>query len=693
MKHKIFSLVLLGLLCSIGNVWGDSYTINSTTTSSDALFAVEESLTQYDYSSKWTSYNLITMDVGAAITITNVTGATITAITAEGVADNNSNKTVNFTISDGTTSVQTSSGSWNNRKSSTSLTSKAFNSVAGLKKGVGQTYTITNMSSGSYNAGVRFVITYTAQPKPSAPTFSPAGGTVEQENSITISSTGSTSIKYQWSETEETPDSWSDYSTNVTVPSVTGTRYLYAYGINAAGDGEIAHATYSIVASRTATSLAFVSPTTTVGVDENVTKVPTLTPAVGGAIFTYESSNEEVATVDENGEVTGVGVGSATITAHYAGNESYGASDANYTINVVQSAVDTKFWTSAAFLTAVGGSNTDITESRYIDNMEIKGTSTALKITTGGEKSIDGKTVGGRVRMGKEGTSEGNYLHFKIKPNVKITYWGVRASDAAQPNGLALSFGSSFGDNEQTYSFAAGDVESMVYYYCGTENTDVYAYSGNASGASMMAIKVEPISSEPSFELTITSAGWASLYLDYPVVVPSGATAYYASAISDDVITLSPIAAGNVIPANSGVVVNASANTYHFAYSSVPETVSDNLLKGRLYAGTTTGAATGGKYYRLTWDGVSASSVGFAYGAEDGAAFSVGANQAYLVLSAAQLPTSAPMLRFEIEGENSATNIENVEAKEKAVKFLENGQIYILRDGVVFDALGRVIRK
>lgn len=157
------TLLLLALIVGSINVWGDSFTVSSSTTSSDALFPVTESLTQYDYNSRWTSYNLIKMNQSESITITNVTGATITAISAEGVADNNSNKTVNFTISDGITSAQTSSGSWNNRKDSETLTSKAFNAsnVAKLKMTPGQTYTITNNSSSSYNAGVRFVITYT----------------------------------------------------------------------------------------------------------------------------------------------------------------------------------------------------------------------------------------------------------------------------------------------------------------------------------------------------------------------------------------------------------------------------------------------------------------------------------------------------------------------------------------------------
>ena len=45
-----------------------------------------------------------------------------------------------------------------------------------------------------------------------------------------------------------------------------------------------------------------------------------------------------------------------------------------------------------------------------------------------------------------------------------------------------------------------------------------------------------------------------------------------------------------------------------------------------------------------------------------------------------------------VEAENNTTDVKSVEANEKAVKFFENGQLRILRDGVVYDATGRVVR-
>lgn len=66
------------------------------------------------------------------------------------------------------------------------------------------------------------------------------------------------------------------------------------------------------------------------------TNAATLTPAVEGAAITYSSSNENIAVVDNNGEVIvdAAKAGTATITASYAGNDNYTASTASYTITV-----------------------------------------------------------------------------------------------------------------------------------------------------------------------------------------------------------------------------------------------------------------------------------------------------------------------------------------------------------------------
>lgn len=71
----------------------------------------------------------------------------------------------------------------------------------------------------------------------------------------------------------------------------------------------------------------------------------TLSPAIDGAIITYETDNTDIVTNIDNGVVTysTEKTGIATITAKYAGDETYKASEAKYTITV------TKALTSVAF--------------------------------------------------------------------------------------------------------------------------------------------------------------------------------------------------------------------------------------------------------------------------------------------------------------------------------------------------------
>lgn len=67
----------------------------------------------------------------------------------------------------------------------------------------------------------------------------------------------------------------------------------------------------------------------------------------------------------------------------------------------------------------------------------------------------------------------------------------------------------------------------------------------------------------------------------------------------------------------------------------------------------------------------------------------VNKGKAYLSLTSA--PSAPSIIRF-VDEENNATNINNVDASEEAVKFIENGRILIKKNGIVYDALGRVIR-
>ncbi len=148
--------------------------------------------------------------------------------------------------------------------------------------------------------------------------------------------------------------------------------------------------------------------------------------------------------------------------------------------------------------------------------------------------------------------------------------------------------------------------------------------------------------------------------------------------------------AGDPVPAGEALVIRGTAGEKTLVFIENNDTpfsgTDDNDLKGTDVAATTTG---GDVYYGLSLNSASAAnSVGFYWMEENGAAFNNGAHKAYLALSNSQ----APARYYLFNEESNATDIQNVEGAEKAVKFMENGQLYILRDGVVYDAMGKTVR-
>lgn len=153
--------------------------------------------------------------------------------------------------------------------------------------------------------------------------------------------------------------------------------------------------------------------------------------------------------------------------------------------------------------------------------------------------------------------------------------------------------------------------------------------------------------------------------------------------------------AGDDVPAGVALVLEGPAGTFDLVLKTgVPAVDLANQLRGTDADELTTAPGEGVYlFYGLSLaqpePGLlpDPKTVGFYWMAEDGAAFTNKAHKAYLALPENILAPSRILFQ-----ENDATGIENVEGQEKAVKFIENGQIFIRKDGVVYDAMGRVIR-
>lgn len=255
---------------------------------------------------------------------------------------------------------------------------------------------------------------------------------------------------------------------------------------------------------------------------------------IEGATVNWESNDDDIATIDANGVVTLVAVGSTTITASYAGDATYGSSSATYTIEVTDSTPSTGSNSTFIFNTDAGlealeitkptaGSGTDLEE--YHDyNMGV----VTMNITHGTTTNTRVWNTSGStdLRVYSSGT-----LTFSVPDGNAITKVTFDGST------IALS-----GVNNSVWT-ATGDPVNTV------------TFTNNATGSKIRTITVEyeatvpPTVAAPVFSpvagtytepksVTITCATeGASIYYTIDGSIPDNTSAPYTEAITVSVST------------------------------------------------------------------------------------------------------------------------------------------------------------
>ena len=146
--------------------------------------------------------------------------------------------------------------------------------------------------------------------------------------------------------------------------------------------------------------------------------------------------------------------------------------------------------------------------------------------------------------------------------------------------------------------------------------------------------------------VTISSVGYSTLYLDYPVTIPEGVEVYVMSGIEGDYATLKRIE--GVLPANNGVILR-NEGTYTFKRVTEPATpVESNLLSGT--AETIATNSVDGVVYTLQKN----ENGGVVFRRYNGA--NLNAKKAFLVLPAS---SEAQALRIRFADEEEITSIGN----------------------------------
>ncbi len=160
--------------------------------------------------------------------------------------------------------------------------------------------------------------------------------------------------------------------------------------------------------------------------------------------------------------------------------------------------------------------------------------------------------------------------------------------------------------------------------------------------------------------LTVTEAGYATLFLDFNAAIPAEVEAYIVTEINNGYVTLTKVE--GVLPAETGIIVKAEAGDYELAYST--ENVAD--VTGNKLLGTTVDTDIDVEAYVLSApDGIE--SVGLYKAQMAGGVWLNNANKAYLPASVANGAASYSF-RF---GEGT-TGVEKVEIRN------EKSEIYDL---------------
>ncbi|MCH5179459.1 MAG: hypothetical protein J1F13_07245 [Prevotellaceae bacterium] len=110
------------------------------------------------------------------------------------------------------------------------------------------------------------------------------------------------------------------------------------------------------------------------------------------------------------------------------------------------------------------------------------------------------------------------------------------------------------------------------------------SYSINQSGTSLSGWTGFDIGSYLSVEeielpIEISEVEWATFSAPIATTIPKDVTAYIATGVNDGKLVIEPID-GDVIPANTGVLLNASEGTYNFASTADVNNIENNIFVG-----------------------------------------------------------------------------------------------------------------
>jgi len=170
--------------------------------------------------------------------------------------------------------------------------------------------------------------------------------------------------------------------------------------------------------------------------------------------------------------------------------------------------------------------------------------------------------------------------------------------------------------------------------------------------------------------------------------LPAGVEAYVAE-VSSNALNLTKIAGeGQIIPANNAVILKSSVDQFTLSISNAAAVsfTTTNNLHG-VDADTEIATVVTGTCYVLS--GNNTDGVGFfVYKAPN----QLQAHKAYIDLNGSGMAQAPRRMPFVFNGEQTATGVENVQGNVQSTKVIENGVLYIIKNGVKYNAMGQIVK-
>ncbi len=313
-----------------------------------------------------------------------------------------------------------------------------------------------------------------------------------------------------------------------------------------------------------------------------------------GLAVTYTSSDESVATVDAEGNITLVAAGETTITATSEETDAFKAGEASYVLTVeekpepIEPGTDKYELVTDASTLAAGdeiiiayvNTNEEAIVAQALGAEQATNNRPAVEVVYNEDATLTPNSTAQVITL--EGDADGWYFNVGdgyLYAASTTKNW-LRTEAEADDNAKATI---SIDENGATIVFQGTNTRNTMRYNPNNDNPIFSCYASTSSTGSLPLIyrKIAQVEEE-TIPVTIGSTGYATLYYSEKALeIPEGVTASIVTGVDNTSKKVTFEELDGIIPANTGVVLQGEPKDYEFKVVNVNLAAPDNnMLKG-----------------------------------------------------------------------------------------------------------------